>query len=172
VIELLGEEFAGLGFDIEDVRVEAAARPARIVVIVDGDNPLDLDTVAELSRTASQLLDTLADGTDPYVLEVSSPGVERPLTTDKHFRRARGRKVELQLYDGSAVTGRIAAVFTRDGADVIRLVVPKGAKGAINWSVCDFALGDVAKAVVQVDFSPPSQRELDLVGQAGTEAGV
>jgi ribosome maturation factor RimP len=172
VIELLEDEFVRAGYEIEDVRVEATARPARIVVVADGDQPLDLDAVAELSRLASQLLDTLPEAADPYVLEVSSPGVDRPLTTEKHFRRAHGRRVEVQLGAGEQLTGRIAGVITRSGATVLQLVVAKGGRGASTWAVREIALDDVTKAVVQVDFSPPSQRELDLVGQVGTDAGA
>src|SRR4051794_39911920 len=88
VIELLDDEFARAGYEIEDVVVDHKARPARITVIADGDEPLDLDTIASLSRRASVLLDDLDDraaGSASYVLEVSSPGVDRPLTTEKHF---------------------------------------------------------------------------------------
>ncbi|CAN5204112.1 ribosome maturation factor RimP [soil metagenome] len=166
VIELLEAEFGRAGYEIEDVRINAGTRPARVAVIVDGDKPLDLDTVAELSRIAAQLLDSVPEAADPYLLEVSSPGVERPLRTEKHFRRAHGRKVELDLSDGERLTGRIAAVD--DG--VLRLVVGGGTKGAIKWSVREFALDAISKAVVQVDFSPPSQRELEMVGQVGADA--
>ena len=107
VIELLGEEFARAGYEIEDVVIDARLRPPRITVIADGDNALDLDTIATLSHSASALLDGLDDVQDHYVLEVSSPGVDRPLTSEKHFRRARGRKVELTLSDGSQLTGRV-----------------------------------------------------------------
>ncbi|MGB0877382.1 MAG: ribosome maturation factor RimP, partial [Mycobacterium sp.] len=79
VTELLDGEFARAGFDIEDVLVDAAARPPRITVVADGEDGLDLDSVARLSRVASELLDDL--DTASYVLEVTSPGVERPLTT-------------------------------------------------------------------------------------------
>ena len=91
-------------------------------MIADGDEGLDLDSIAQLSRSASELLDGLDDTATPYVLEVTSPGVDRPLTTEKHFRRARGRKVELSLSDGSPVTGRLGE--TCDGA--VRLVVREG----------------------------------------------
>ena len=168
VIELLEGEFGSAGYEIEDVRINAATRPARVAVIVDGDKPLDLDTVAELSRIASQLLDALPDSIDPYLLEVGSPGVERPLRSEKHFRRAHGRRVELDLADGERLTGRIAGV----GDGVLRLVVGSGVKGAVKWSVREYALDEIAKAVVQVDFSPPSQRELEMVGQAGEDAGA
>ena len=107
VIELLDGEFARAGYEIEEVLIDKHAQPPRITVIADGDTALDLDTVAELSRSAADLLD--ADIAGSYVLEVSSPGVDRPLRTAKHFRRAHGRKVELTLDDGSRVTGRIGA---------------------------------------------------------------
>ena len=102
---------------------------------------------------------------DNYVLEVSSPGVERPLTSEKHFRRARGRKVELSLADGSQLTGRVGEAR----GDVVALVVRDGR----DWAVREIPLAEVMKAVVQVEFSPPAQAELELAGQVGgTEAGT
>lgn len=168
VIELLGGEFARAGYEIEDVVIDSRMRPPRITVVADGDTPLDLDTIATLSRSASTLLDGLDALRDRYVLEVSSPGVERPLTSAKHFRRARGRKVELALSDGSQLTGRVGEA----GDDVIALVVRSGR----GWTVREIPLADVVKAVVQVEFSPPAQAELELAqttGRApGTEAGA
>lgn len=167
VIELLGGEFARAGYEIEDVVIDSRARPPRIKVIADGDTALDLDTVATLSRSASALLDGLDSVGDSYVLEVSSPGVDRPLTTEKHFRRARGRKVELALSDGSQLTGRVGE--TR--ADTVALVVRDGR----DWAVREVPLAEIAKAVVQVEFSSPSAAELDLAGAGearGAEAGT
>ncbi|WP_025736215.1 ribosome maturation factor RimP [Mycobacterium genavense] len=156
VIELLGGEFARAGYEIEDVVIDSRVRPPRITVIADGDTALDLDTVATLSRSASALLDGLDSIADSYVLEVSSPGVDRPLTDEKHFRRARGRKVELALTDGSRLTGRVGQ--TRAGA--VALVVRAGR----DWAVREIPLAEIAKAVVQVEFSSPSAAELDLAG--------
>lgn len=109
VTELLEGAFGRAGYDADDVVVEAAARPPRIVVIADGDGGLDLDALGELSRLASELLDQIDDTPDEatYVLEVTSRGVDRPLTTERHFRRAHGRKVEVTLSDGSQVVGRL-----------------------------------------------------------------
>jgi ribosome maturation factor RimP len=167
VIELLGGEFARAGYEIEEVVIDGRARPPRITVIADGDTALDLDTIAALSRSASALLDGLDSIGDGYVLEVSSPGIDRPLTSAKHFRRARGRKVEVELSDGSQLTGRVGQ--TR--ADVVALVVRDGR----DWAVREFRLAEIAKAIVQVEFSSPSQAELDLVGMGEvrrTEAGA
>jgi ribosome maturation factor RimP len=143
VVELLDGEFARAGYEIEDVIIDAAARPPRITVVVDGDEGLDLDNAA------------------PYVLEVTSPGVDRPLTTEKHFRRARGRKVEVTLSDGSQLTGRLGE--TSSGA--VRLVLRERRGG--DLSVRELPIDSIAKAVVQVEFSPPNKRELELTGQAG-----
>ncbi|MBS4729873.1 ribosome maturation factor RimP [Mycobacterium sp. SM1] len=165
VIELLGGLFARAGYDIEDVVIDTRARPPRISVIADGDTPLDVETIATLSRSASALLDTLDGITGSYVLEVSSPGVHRPLTTEKHFRRARGRKVELSLSDGSRLTGRVGEMHS----NAVALVIRDGR----GWAVRQIPLDEIAKAVVQVEFSQPATRELELAGRAaGTEAGA
>jgi ribosome maturation factor RimP len=156
VIELLDGEFARAGYEIEDVVIDARAQPPRITVIADGDTALDLDTVADLSRSASSLLDAVNSIEGGYVLEVSSPGVDRPLTSAKHFRRARGRKVELALTDGTQVTGRVGQM--RDST--LSLVV-RGDR-ARDWTVRPISLGEILNAVVQVEFSSPSQQELEL----------
>jgi ribosome maturation factor RimP len=161
VVELLDDEFARAGYEIDDVIIDASARPPRITVVADGDEGLDLDKVAALSRSASELLDGVDGTATPYVLEVTSPGVDRPLTTEKHFRRARGRKVELTLVDGAQLTGRVGE--TADGT--VRLVVRKG-RGT-ELTIRELPMSDIAKAVVQVEFSPPNERELELAGQTG-----
>ncbi|MBP3081637.1 ribosome maturation factor RimP [Mycolicibacterium fortuitum] len=163
VVELLEGEFARAGYEIDDVVINASTRPPRITVIADGDQGLDLDSLAALSRTASELLDQLVQGDTPYVLDVTSPGVDRPLTQAKHFRRARGRKAELALNDGSVFTARLGET---DGT-VLKVVVPEGRELAVR----EIALADIAKAVVQVEFSPPNRRELELSGETGKGAG-
>ena len=156
VIELLDGEFARAGYEIEDVVIDPRARPPRITVIADGDTALDLDTIAALSRSASTLLDEVENFEGSYVLEVSSPGVDRPLSSEKHFRRARGRKVGLTLADGTQVTGRVGEMAD----DMLMLVIRDDR--ARDWTVRPVPIEQVVKAVVQVEFSPPSQRELEL----------
>jgi len=156
VIELLDDEFARAGYEIEDVLIDGRAKPPRITVIADGDTALDLDTVAALSRSASSLLDAVDSIDGGYVLEVSSPGVDRPLTSDKHFRRARGRKVEVAMTDGTHLTGRVGEMS--DGT--LSLVVRD--EKARDWTVQPVSLDEIVNAVVQVEFSNPPQRELEL----------
>lgn len=159
VTELLEAEFARAGYDVDEVVVQSGARPPRIVVVADGDGGLDLDSLGTLSRLASDLLDQIDETPEEatYVLEVTSRGVDRPLTTERHFRRAQGRKVEVTLTDGSQVVGRLGE--QSDG--VLRLVVAdRGAAPKIR----ELSIDDVANAVVQVEFSPPNPLELELAG--------
>jgi ribosome maturation factor RimP len=156
VIELLDGEFARAGYEIEDVVIDARSRPPRITVIADGDTALDLDTITTLSRSASTLLDAVKSIAGGYVLEVSSPGVDRPLTSEKHFRRARGRKVELALADETQITGRVGEISDNTLMLVVRDVQAR------DWAVRPVPIGEIRKAVVQVEFSPPSKRELEL----------
>jgi ribosome maturation factor RimP len=105
------------GYDLEDVTVTAAGRRSVVRVVVDRDGGVDLDAVAEVSRLVSDALD--ADdvtGTAPYTLEVTSPGVDRPLTEPRHWRRNTGRLVRASLVDGGVVKGRIVTV---DDATVV-----------------------------------------------------
>ena len=165
---LLDPAVRAAGYDLEQVSVSPAGRRRVVTVVVDSDGGISLDDIADVSRAVSGVLDEHDDllGNAPYVLEVTSPGVDRPLTTEKHYRRARGRKVELTLSDGSQLTGRLGEIH----GGTLRLVVREGARS--NFSVRELPLAGIAKAVVQVEFSPPNQRELELAGQPGKEAST
>jgi ribosome maturation factor RimP len=103
------------GMDLESVRVSAAGRRRLLRVVVDSDRGVSLDDAAAVSRELSSVLDRFeVMGDFPYTLEVSSPGVDRPLTEPRHWRRAKGRLVTVPLTDGDArketLTGRIVQV--------------------------------------------------------------
>src|SRR5436305_213419 len=99
------------GFDLEDVAVTAAGRRSVIRVIVDRDGGVDMDAIAAVSRVVSDALDNSdATGDTPYTLEVTSPGVDRPLTEPRHWRRAAGRLVVAGDIRGRVVGADDAAV--------------------------------------------------------------
>lgn len=111
-----------LGMDLEGVRVSAAGRRRLLRVVVDADGGVSLDNIALASRELSARLDKAAEmGELPYTLEVSSPGVDRPLTEPRHWRRAIGRLVvappaqnDHHAGNGSApIEGRIAGTSDR-----------------------------------------------------------
>ena len=106
---LIGPAVAAAGMDLESVRVSVAGRRRLLRVVVDSDHGVSLDDAAEVSRDVSAALDaTDVMGDMPYTLEVSSPGVDRPLTEPRHWRRAAGRLVRVKTAAG-AVQGRVRA---------------------------------------------------------------
>jgi ribosome maturation factor RimP len=120
------------GYDLEDLVVTPAGRRSVVRVVVDRDEGVTLDDIAEVSRAVSDVLDSNDDGMGrtPYVLEVTSPGVDRPLTEPRHWRRNTGRLVTVAVGpSGSSeqVTGRITAVTD---AGVTLAVEGRGKPGA------------------------------------------
>ncbi|GII78231.1 ribosome maturation factor RimP [Sphaerisporangium rufum] len=141
LMKLLEPVVATEGLDLEDVTITPAGKRRVLRVVVDGDGGVSLDKVAEVSRGVSEALD--GDGVmgdNPYVLEVSSPGVDRPLTERRHWRRARTRLVKAALRDGTSVEGRI----TRVGDDGVELSVD-GTRRLLAWDA-------LAKGRVQVEL--------------------
>ncbi len=162
VSDLVESVVTGQGFDLEDIVVTSASDRTEITVIVDRDGGGDLDVLADLSREISTVLDdTPSTADEEYTLEVTSPGVDRPLTAPRHWRRARGRKVAVTVSstDGGSprqVTGRIGPV---DDGHVRIVANDKG-----RFRTQDLDLSTVLDAVVQVDFSRPGAAELELCG--------
>lgn len=136
------------GVDLEDVTVQRAGRREIVRVVVDRDGGVDLDTVAHVSQLVASLLDAEPLSTQfagAYVLEVTSPGVDRPLTEAKHWRRAVQRLVHAHLAGGDVVVGRI--VSASDTAVVLSLE---------SGEQRELALGDVTHGEVQIEFNRPS----------------
>ncbi|MEU8900214.1 ribosome maturation factor RimP [Nocardia sp. NPDC048505] len=174
VSQLVAELVERRGFDLEGVEISTAgpqtelgdAGQHRVKVIIDSDAAVDLDAVAALSNEISEALDAAGDfGETPYLLEVTTPGINRPLTADRHWRRAQGRKVRIKLRSGASSPDPAgAAKFeARAGAldgEQIGLVLGGKAKPHL----VTIPLADIAEAVVQVEFNPPGAKELELAG--------
>ncbi|CAB4544395.1 MAG: ribosome maturation factor RimP [Actinobacteria bacterium] len=132
------------GYDLEALSVMAAGRRRLVKIVIDSDLGVDLDDVARISSEVSRALDDAdAMGETPYVLEVTSPGVDRPLTLERHWRRAASRLVKVTLTDGESVTGRVASTNETSAT----LVDDDDATSV------DIAFADVEKAVVQIEFN-------------------
>jgi ribosome maturation factor RimP len=103
LVRLLEPVVHAMNMDLEGIRVTAAGRRRVLRVVVDADGGVSLDDIALASRELSVKLDSSAEmGAHPYTLEVSSPGVDRPLTQPRHWRRAIGRLVEVPLNQQTA----------------------------------------------------------------------
>lgn len=145
LLDALTEPLAELGVDLEDVEVAKAGRRSVVRIIVDRDGGVDLDVVADVSRRVSELLDAppldaVVNGA--YVLEVTSPGVDRPLTLTRHWRRAVDRLVRVSLVEDGEVEGRIVEV-----PDESRVVLD------VNGDRHEVSRAEVSRAIVQVEFN-------------------
>ena len=142
---------AQFDLELDAVEVIPAGKRQLLRVVVDGDGatgtgPL-LDDLAEASKALSAALDSSdAVGNAAYTLEVTSRGVGRPLERPAHWRRNRGRLVSVTTADGNSVVGRIVSADEQ----TVRL--------EIDGSVRELVLGEVSKALVQVELNRPSPK--------------
>ena len=158
-----------LGLVVEDIAVTPAGKRRLVRIYLDRDTstleesddrspvaPLTLDEVAAATREVSAALDaTDAMGAQPYVLEVTSPGVDRPLTEPRHFRRNVGRLVVFTTAGGDSLTARLVAADTRG----VTVAVERAAAGDAADRQLTYA--DVARAHVQVEFARGGEEEDD-----------
>jgi len=130
-----------LGLDLESVDLSKAGKRSVLRVAVDKDGGVDMDDIAEATKAVSAVLDE-SDlmGSGAFTLEVSSPGVDRPLTLPRHWRRNATRLVKVDLADGDSVTGRILSA--EDETAVLD----------VDGEQRTLAYGDVAKAKIQIEF--------------------
>jgi ribosome maturation factor RimP len=134
-----------LELDVEAVEITPAGKRRVLRVAVDKDGGVTLDDVAAATREVNRVLDESdVMGEQPYTLEVTSRGVDRPLTLERHWRRNAGRLVKLTTADGTTLTGRILAA----GADAATVEVD-GAEHEVHYA-------EVTKALVQVEFNRPA----------------
>lgn len=142
---LLDPVVAGVGYELDDVVVTPVGRRSLVRVTVDGDDGVDLDAIALVSRAVADALDASDTpfGTSgvgaAYTLEVSSPGVDRPLTDSRHWRRARGRLVRTR-HDDAEVTGRVVDV---SGTSVVL---------DVDGVAREYPLDQLGPGKVQVEF--------------------
>ena len=128
-----------LGFYLEDVTIISAGRRSMLTVIVDGDTHLSLDQVTSATKAIGEIVESVQSlGETPFTLEVTSPGLDRPLTKVRHWQKNINRLVKVVLLDGLEIKGRI-----KDVNEVSATVDEKN----INYS-------DIKRATLEVEFKP------------------
>ena len=143
IAALLTAPLENLGFDCEEIAVTPAGKRRIVRVLIDKEGGLNLDDVAEASRLVSTILDEhdAKLGNTPYTLEVSSPGVDRPLTLERHWVRNISRLVKIVFREGAPLTGRIVGVANG--------VVTLDVAGTMH----EIPIDNVAKARIEVEFN-------------------
>lgn len=139
----LAPDVAAFGLELDSVLLLKESGVPVVRVVVDspeGEGAVDSDALAEVSRAVSKRMDDLDPIDGEYMLEVSTPGAERELTTAAHWRRQVGRLVRIRLRDGSALEGRLREV----GEDSVTV--------DLDGVATTIALADVKKARPRVEF--------------------
>ncbi|MFM8628131.1 MAG: ribosome maturation factor RimP [Candidatus Nanopelagicus sp.] len=128
---------SNLGFYLEDVVITTAGRRSMITVIVDGDTHLSLDQVTQVTKAIGEIIENIQSlGQSPFTLEVTSPGLDRPLTKPRHWRKNINRLVKVVLLDGKEIKGRV-----RDSTQI---------SATIDEQVIN--LSEIKRATLEIEF--------------------
>ena len=126
-----------LGFYLEDITITSAGRRSMLTVIVDGDTHLSLDQVTVATKAISEIVENIQSlGQAPFTLEVTSPGLDRPLTKPRHWRKNIDRLVKIVLLDGKEVKGRV-----KDATEI---------SATVDEQVVKFS--DIKHATLEIEF--------------------
>jgi ribosome maturation factor RimP len=146
VSELITPALQQAGYFLEDVNIVSPGQHRIVTVIVDGESGLNLDQVTVASKLVSELLDAATFmGETPFTLEVTSPGIDRPLTLPRHFAKNVDRLLKVTKTDGVTVTGRILS-NTEDSV-TLSVAEKKDVKEVV------VALSDIKRATVEIEFN-------------------
>ena len=146
ISELITPALQQAGYFLEDVNLVTPGNHRIVTVIVDGESALNLDQVTVASKLVSELMDEATFmGETPFTLEVTSPGIDRPLTLPRHFAKNVTRLLKVTKTDGIVVTGRITS---NSETDVTLSVVEKKETKEVV-----VALADIKRAVVEIEFN-------------------
>lgn len=146
ISELITPVLQQAGYFLEDVNVVSPGNHRIVTVIVDGESALNLDQVTVASKLVSELMDEAAFmGETPFTLEVTSPGIDRPLTLPRHFAKNVTRLLKITKNDGEVVNGRIT---TNTEFDVTLAILEKKTTSEVT-----VLLADIKRAVVEIEFN-------------------
>lgn len=142
VLAVITPAIESLGFYIEDITITSAGKRSMLTVIVDGDTHLSLDQVTVATKAISEIVENLSTlGNNPFTLEVTSPGLDRPLTKPRHWRKNQDRLIKILLNDGKEVTGRI-----KESTE---------SSVTVDEQVINFA--DIKRATLEIEFKKESK---------------
>ncbi len=146
ISELITPALQQAGYFLEDVNIVSPGNHRIVTVIVDGETALNLDQVTVASKLVSELMDEAPFmGETPFTLEVTSPGIDRPLTLPRHFAKNVTRLLKVTQNDGVVVTGRVTS---NTDSDITLSVIEKKETKEIT-----IALADIKRAVVEIEFN-------------------
>lgn len=132
-----------------DVTVSDSPVRPKIMVLADGENGITIDQCATISRRINKRIEEAYGEEISYVLEVSSPGVDFPLTQPKQFQRNIGRSIKVSLNDGVEKIGKLEEV-TESGINMMEEFKQKGKKA--TYVPVQIPFEEIVKAKVVISF--------------------
>lgn len=153
IAALLDEKYRTDEAFADSFTVEIELKPGnRLYVFVDSDSPMTFEKCQRLSRHLESHLDENRWLSDKYVLEVSSPGVGRPLKFVRQFVKNIGRTVEVQLTDKTSRIGKLVAADDSKITLEIEIVEIEGKKKVKKQVEQDLAFSEIEKTIVKIVF--------------------
>ena len=165
---LIESVLTAMEIDLEAVKISSAGRRVVLRIVVDADGGVSLDDIAEVSREVSAKLDAQnAMGDAPYTLEVTSPGVDRPLTQQRHWRRAIGRLVAVSVIGKDQDSEKLPHAGLSETLGRVTGVDQDSVTLEVDGARRTFSLGELGPGRVQVEFGRLD--ELDGSDDSGKE---
>ena len=138
IFDLVAPLVTKAGLVLEEVQVQTPGKNRFVTIIVDSETGLNLDQVTDASRLIGEAMDSAPFmGETPYTLEVTSPGVDRPLTAPRHWRKNVDRLVKIVKLDGDVCKGRIASA----------------SEDEVTLDCCTVSFAEIKRATIEVEFN-------------------
>ena len=150
ILDLVQKHLPNEEHFIVEVKIDRVADKTKILILVDADQGMTIAACASLSRALSGELETNEQLGEAYILEVSSPGLDDPLTEKRQYQKNSGRSLKVYLVSGEEVVGKLKEVEEQG----IKLVVTKKEKGKKSVEEeQSVSFNDIKKSIVQVSFN-------------------
>lgn len=122
---------------LEELTITSAGKVKILTVIVDSDSHLNLDQITAVTKEISEVIETLEElGDSAFTLEVTSPGIDRPLTKPRHWRKNFDRLVKITMTSGQDIQGRIG----------------KATESTVSVGDQTVSFEDIKRAVLEIEF--------------------
>ena len=155
--EFLAPILAEHQLDVEQIKTTKAGKKSQVVIRIDGENRPSSDVLEQMSRIIGEAFDAAEESGElnfgaGYTLEISTPGVDLPLTAARHFRRNRGRKIKSSLGElriGALSEDELNVIVVTSTKDIAKVQVQR--------------LENLVGSVVEIEFAPAPTVEQDIV---------
>lgn len=147
IAKIVEENFPDDSYFLVDLAIKGGRGNEKVVILIDGDQGVDIETCSKMSRVVSEELDRLDVLKEKYTLEVSSPGIDYPLSSIRQYKKNIGKHIVIMLHDNKNLRGKLIGVDDQG----IRIIYEDGGKKKPPYDTY-IAFKDITKSKVLVTF--------------------